>query len=131
MRVPKLLRYGYKAAKAAFNVKKALETPNIVKGVVRGAASFLPSSVGFHKKKPGSTPYDTHKLVFEFSYVNSANTEKGLKQRKKTLDDLKKQGYYIDSDLSGSEQAVFFNPITKKVIVGYRGTAVDDANTRM
>lgn len=128
---PSLLKGVFKgtksAAKAAFRVKKTLEPA----GMVRAGATFVPSSVGFHKNKPGATPYDTHKLVSEFAYINATTSEKGLKRRKKMLDDLKKQGYYIDRDLSGREQSVFFNPVTKKVIIGYRGTALDDASTRM
>ena len=136
MRAPKLLRTVYKAAKSYNTVRKVLQNPiasiapKLVKGLVRGAASFLPTSYGFNKKKPG-LQYDTHKKVSQFSYVNTANTEKGLKERKKMLDELKAQGYYLDSELSAKEHSVFFNPQTKRVIVGYRGTALDDTSTRM
>lgn len=135
MRVPKLLRTVYKAAKSYHNVKKVLQNPvkyiapKLVKGLVRGAASFLPTSSGFHKKKPG-LQYDTHKKVSQFSYVNAANTPQGLQERQKMLNELKAQGYYIDSELSGREQSVFFNPHSKHVIMGYRGTALDDSKTR-
>jgi hypothetical protein len=136
MRAPKLLKYAFKAAKAYRNVKNVVQnplayiSPKLVKGLVRGAASFLPPSYGFHKKKPG-LQYDTHKKVSQYAYVNTANTPKGLKERQKMLDELKSQGYYLDRELSAKEHSVFFNPQTKRVIVGYRGTALDDGSTRL
>jgi hypothetical protein len=42
---------------------------------------------------------------------------------------MKRKGYELDTDLSDRETTVFYNPTSKKVIVGYRGTALGDFKT--
>jgi hypothetical protein len=53
-----------------------------------------------------------------------------MKARNETLEKMRQQGFELDNDLSDRETSVFYNPTTKKVIVGYRGTALDDSKTR-
>ena len=67
-----------------------------------------------------------YKEVSEFAYNNSKDTN----ERTKLLEKMRARGYELDNDLSDRETSVFYHPDDKKVIIGYRGTALDDSKTR-
>lgn len=71
-----------------------------------------------------------YKEVSQFAYNNTSKTPQGMKDRNSTLDSMRAKGFELDHDLSDRETSVFYNPTSKKVIVGYRGTAIDDSKTR-
>ena len=79
------------------------------------------------EKNDALQPY---KEVSQFAYNNTSKSHKGMKARQDTLDKMREKGFELDNDLSDRETSVFYNPSTKKVIVGYRGTAMDDSKTR-
>jgi putative lipase involved disintegration of autophagic bodies len=84
----------------------------------------------FPKITEKNTTLQPYKEVSQFAYNNTSKSHKAMKARNETLEKMRSRGFELDNDLSDRETSVFYNPTTKKVIVGYRGTALDDSKTR-
>lgn len=78
------------------------------------------------RKRNVDNQFAPYKNVSNYAYLHSTSNGKGSTERYNTMRRLEQQGYTRDDELTTPETSVFYNPDNNHVIVGYRGTKVNN-----